>query len=109
MWSALFNDHQFSKYKLVKHLKCTNWGMYPVYIKIIIVICQPPLSPPCVISMTSSHLPADGTGKPLSRTARRTLQLVNPTLGSEVMGILRLQSVLVLRPSPVITDLGFVE
>ncbi len=74
-----------------------------------IVICQPPFSPLCVISMTSSRPPADGTGKPLSRTARRFLQLVNPTSGSEVIGILCIQSLMVLRPSPVITDLGFVE
>ncbi len=59
--------------------------------------------------MTSSRLRADGTGKPLSWTARRFLQLVDPTSGSEVIGILRIQSVLVLRPSPVITDLGFME
>ena len=59
--------------------------------------------------MTSSRLPAEGKGKPLSRTARRILQLVNPTFGSEVIGILRIQSLLVLRPSPAIMDLGFVE
>ncbi len=59
--------------------------------------------------MTSSRLLADRTGKPLSRTARRTLQLVNPTFGSEVIGILGSQSLMGLRPSPVITDLGFVE
>ncbi len=59
--------------------------------------------------MTSSRLPADGTGKPLSRTARRFLPLVNRTSGSEVMGILLSQSLLVLRPGPVITDLGFME
>ena len=59
--------------------------------------------------MTSSRLPADGTGKLLSRTARRILQLVDPTSGSEVIGILRSQGLLVLRPGPVITDLGFAE
>ncbi len=59
--------------------------------------------------MTSSRLLADGTGKPLSQTARRTLQLVNPTFGSEVIGILRIESVLGLWPSPAIKDLGFVE
>ncbi len=73
------------------------------------VICQPPFRPLYVINMTSSRLLADGTGKPLSRTARRFLQLVNPAFGSEVIGILLSQSLMVLRPSPVITDLGFVE
>ncbi len=76
---------------------------------IYIVICQPPFRPLCVIIMTSSRLLADGKGKPLSRTARRILQLVNPTFASEVIGIFRIQSLLVLWPSPVITDLGFVE
>ena len=73
------------------------------------VVCQPPFRPLCVFIMTSSRLPADGTGKPLSRTARRFLPLVNRTSGSKVIGILRIQSVSVLRPSPVITDLGFRE
>ncbi len=73
------------------------------------VICQPPFCLLYVISMTNSRLPADGTGKPLSRTARRTLQLVNPTFGSEVIGILRIQGILVLWQSPSIKDLGFME
>ncbi len=73
------------------------------------VICQPPFRLRCAIRMTSSRLPADGTGKPLSRTARWSLQLVDPTSGSEVIGILCIQSVSVLRPSPVIMDLGFME
>ncbi len=59
--------------------------------------------------MTSSRLPADGMGKPLSRTDRRILQLVNPTFGSEVIGILRIQSLLILRQSPSIKDIGFME
>ena len=62
-----------------------------------------------VIIMTSSRLPVDGTGKPLSRTARRILHLVNPTISPEVISVLRIQSLLVLQPSPVITDLGFRE
>ena len=57
------------------------------------VICQPPFRPLCVISMTSSRLPADGTGKPLSRTARRSLQLVNPSIGSEVISVLCISSI----------------
>ena len=52
------------------------------------VVCQPPVRPLYVINTTSSRLPADGTGKPLSRTARRTLQLVNLTISSEVIDIL---------------------
>ncbi len=51
----------------------------------ITVACQPPFRPLYVINTTSSRLPVDWTGKPLSRTARRTLQLVNPTISSEVM------------------------
>ncbi len=35
--------------------------------------------------------------------------LVNRTSGSEVIGILLSQSLMVLRPGPVITDLGFME
>ncbi len=59
--------------------------------------------------MTSSRLPADGTVKSLSRTARRFLPLVNRTSGSKVIGILLRQSLMVLRPGPVIADLGFME
>ncbi len=63
--------------------------------------------------MTSSRLPTSsrlyGTGKPLTRIARRILQLVNPTFGSKVIGILRIQSLVVLRQGPTIKDLGFME
>ena len=51
------------------------------------VAYQPPFRPLYGINTTSSRLPADGTGKPLSWTARRTLQLVNPTISSEVISV----------------------
>ena len=68
------------------------------------VVCQPPFGPLYGINTTSSRLPADGTGKPLPRTARRTLQLVNSTFASEVIYFKYLKSI-----GRAIKDLGFME
>ena len=62
------------------------------------VIYQPSLRPPYSINVTCSRIPADGAGKPLFRTAERSLQLVNLSIGSGVMSILRISSLQVLRP-----------
>ncbi len=61
------------------------------------------------INTSSSRFPADGAGKPLSRTTRRSLQPVNPSTGFEVINVLRIYVCRFYGPDPVIKDLGFME
>ncbi len=64
------------------------------------VVYQPLLCPSYVISTTSGRFPADGAGKPLSRAARRSLQLVITFSSSKVINVFRMSCVQVLRPRP---------
>ncbi len=86
LWPALFWDTGFSK--IGNAPNDPRMTFITEVSKIPCVICQPLFSPPYrIVLLTSSRLPADGASKPISRTAQRSLQLVNPSIGSEVMSV----------------------
>ncbi len=55
-----------------------------------VTYCNILASFPYSIITASSHFPTDGAGKTFTRTARRSLQLVNLASGSKVINVLRI-------------------